>query len=246
MIEIKNTKVFGLEDSMVRSGYPHSVGQPLDLDGVLQLEGSTDRKRSMYLGHAETGSGHDCFLKGILVTFDIKYSLYFTKQLQRYHFIDFISSQSTMHSITKMDIEVSYNKYVESKVIEVVKYWVDLYNKFDEIAVEQKDCPIDSFMKEAFNMEKPKVIKYVKYNEGEELLTKYDIYMKIISNLPAGFEYWAGMTTNYLQLKTIYKQRKNHKLKEDWGYFCHWIEGLPMFKELVLGEKNEQGNKKQK
>lgn len=235
MVEIKNTKVYGLEESMIRSGYPHSVGIPLDLKDINEK----DKKRSCSLGSVTQGSGHDCFLKGITVTFDLKYSLYFTKQLQRYHFIDFISSQSTMHSITKMNIEDSCNKYVESKVIEVVKYWVDLYNKFDEISVEQKDCPIDSFMKEAFNMEKPKVIKYVKYNDEIELLTKYDIFMKVISNVPAGFEYWAGMTTNYLQLKSIYFQRKNHKLKEDWGYFCDWIEKLPMFRELVIGETIE-------
>lgn len=237
MIEIKNTKIFGLEDAMVRSGYPHSVGPPLDLDGVFQFADSKDRKRSMSLGRVKSGSGHDCFLKGILVTFDLKYSLYFIKQLQRYHFIDFISSQSTMHSILNMNIKESCNKYVDPKLIEVIKYWIDLYNRFDEISVEQQDCFVDSFMKEAFQMEKPRIIKYVEYNKDIKLLTKYDIFMRIISNLPAGFEYWAGMTTNYLQLKTIHKQRKNHKLKEDWGYFCHWIENLPMFKELVLGEK---------
>ena len=41
--------------------------------------------------------------------------------------------------------------------------------------------------------------------------------------------------TNYQQLKTIYKQRRNHRLTE-WQEFCDWIETLPMFKELVLDE----------
>ena len=40
------------------------------------------------------------------------------------------------------------------------------------------------------------------------------------------------VSTNYLQLKTIYKQRKNHKLKEDWGAICTMIEELP-YKELI-------------
>ncbi len=40
------------------------------------------------------------------------------------------------------------------------------------------------------------------------------------------------VSTNYLQLKTIYKQRKNHKLKEDWGAICSMIEGLP-YSELI-------------
>jgi hypothetical protein len=34
------------------------------------------------------------------------------------------------------------------------------------------------------------------------------------------------MTTNYRQLKTIYHQRKNHRLPE-WLDFCDWVRGLP-------------------
>lgn len=233
MIEIKNTKVYGLEESIIRSGYPHTVGEPDDLDECLLFADKSERERAIKLGSVKSGSGHDCFIKGVTVQFDLKFSLYFTKQLQRYHFIDFISSQSTMHSITKMDIKESCNKYVEQGIIDIVEYWVDLYNRFDEISVEQPPCPVDSMMKEAFHMEKP-VVYYVQYNDDVIPLTKYDIFMRIISNIPSGFEYWAGMTTNYLQLKSIFLQRKNHKLKEDWGYFCDWIEGLPMFKELVL------------
>ena len=60
--------------------------------------------------------------------------------------------------------------------------------------------------------------------------------MKCISNCPLGLELWMGITTNYLQLKTIYQQRKNHKLKEDWGVFCDMIEKLPM-SELITGER---------
>lgn len=41
------------------------------------------------------------------------------------------------------------------------------------------------------------------------------------------------MTTNYRQLKTIYFQRKDHKLDE-WHKFCDWCESLPLFKELCL------------
>ena len=47
--------------------------------------------------------------------------------------------------------------------------------------------------------------------------SKYEVFMKIISNTPMGFEQTMRVTTNYLQLKTIYLQREHHKLKEDWG-----------------------------
>jgi hypothetical protein len=55
---------------------------------------------------------------------------------------------------------------------------------------------------------------------------------KFIDSLPACFSTTAGMTTNYLQLKTIYFQRKNHKLKE-WKWFCEWIMSLPNFADFV-------------
>lgn len=42
-----------------------------------------------------------------------------------------------------------------------------------------------------------------------------------------------SVSTNYLQLKTMYRQRKHHKLKEDWNAFCQMCEKLPMFLELI-------------
>jgi hypothetical protein len=42
------------------------------------------------------------------------------------------------------------------------------------------------------------------------------------------------MTTNYRQLKTIYQQRKAHRLPE-WVSFCEWIESLP-YSQLITGE----------
>jgi hypothetical protein len=41
------------------------------------------------------------------------------------------------------------------------------------------------------------------------------------------------MTTNYQQLKTIYQQRRNHRLPE-WQVFCDWVETLPLFMELCF------------
>jgi len=74
----------------------------------------------------------------------------------------------------------------------------------------------------------------------------YENFVTLRSNLPAGFEMWETVTTNYLQLKTIWIQRHNHKLKEDWGVFCKWIENLPKFKELCLDEilEKEEESKK--
>ena len=64
-----------------------------------------------------------------------------------------------------------------------------------------------------------------------------ELFLNIIYNIPSGFELTARMTTNYLQLKTIYGQRRYHKLP-CWQMFCDWIEELPK-SEWITGGKNE-------
>jgi hypothetical protein len=61
-------------------------------------------------------------------------------------------------------------------------------------------------------------------------------YLTLLYNCPTGLKLTAGITTNYRQLKTIYKQRKTHRLKE-WRDFCDWIETLP-FSDLITGDIN--------
>lgn len=65
----------------------------------------------------------------------------------------------------------------------------------------------------------------------------YENFMRVLSNCPQGIELFMRCSTNYEQLATIYKQRKHHKLKEDWGAFCTWIESLPYAKELIICEQ---------
>ena len=62
----------------------------------------------------------------------------------------------------------------------------------------------------------------------------YENFMRVLSNCPLGVELFMRCSTNYEQLATIWKQRRHHKLKEDWGAFCDFIEGLPYSKELIL------------
>ena len=71
------------------------------------------------------------------------------------------------------------------------------------------------------------------YSAAENPQTKYYWFMKMVSNLPMGYELWMTCSVSYLQLKTIWIQRHNHKLKEDWGAFCDWCLSLPKFKELT-------------
>ena len=61
----------------------------------------------------------------------------------------------------------------------------------------------------------------MKYNISE-MLAKLILAIEIedvdiddvLANVPMGLEITARMSTNYLQLKTIYNQRKNHRKKQ--------------------------------
>lgn len=56
----------------------------------------------------------------------------------------------------------------------------------------------------------------------------------VVNNIPEGVELTRRVTTNYLQLKTMYAQRKSHKM-EDWHRdFKAFVLGLPHFEDFCL------------
>lgn len=167
-----------------------------------------DNKRAKALGSNPVGSAHDHYLMGVHVQADILYPQYWTIEAERYHWFGIISSQSKMHRLIRMGTTDEFSL---------------MFNEYvDVITIERvQDYIID------YNDAK-------RQNAPEEVL--YTLFMKCISNLPMGFSMWMTIDTNYLQLKTMYLQRKEHKLKEDWGAFCEWCEELPMFLELITKE----------
>lgn len=191
-MQISNVNIYGLENAIRVSKFPMAVNAE---DCTKEVTKTTTK-----LGSCKSGTGHDNFLKGIVVQFDMRFTNKLSVELERYHFIDFISSQSTMHRITKFKFEDQCNEYVDQRIIDIVQKMIDVYNRLEDMATE--------FAK--------------------------DLYLRILYNVPSGFELTAGFTTNYQQLKTIYWQRRNHRLPE-WREFCEWVETLPMFRELVLG-----------
>lgn len=241
MLEVKNVEVHNLERALRASGNPMTLGEIYTniqnansmvnfRDAYAEIqEYKNDLDRGKKLGPAKQGSGHDNFLSGILVTFDVKYPLYWSPEFQRYHFAQIISSQSTMHRLTTAassdKFNTMFNKYVNPNIIKIVSGYVDEYNFLQEYTMSEEDGMY--FHVDSFN-------KFTK-EQLDELI--YICFITLRSNLPSGYEMWMTITTNYLQLKTIYNQRKNHKLKEDWGAFCDMCLGLRFFKELTGVEK---------
>ena len=126
VIKVDNVRIYGLNESVIASGYPMQI-ETHDMNEV--VVGDKDLKRVKHLGNAVPGSGHDCFAKGITVQFDLQVPEYIWRQLDRYHFIDYVSSQSKMHRILKMDIDKACNKYVLDSTKETLKNLIDTYNR---------------------------------------------------------------------------------------------------------------------
>ena len=110
-MKISKLKVYDLEESIVASGYPMRVG------GSDNKVTDKDLKRAIVLSKTD-GSGHDQFLSTILVNFDLECSNKMWVELERYKFITFSSSQSTMHMASKFDIRNQCVDYVDERIIE--------------------------------------------------------------------------------------------------------------------------------
>ena len=184
---VNNQRVYGLEQSFRASKFPMSV----DVHNLTTEYTDTIQK----LGRSRKGEGHDNFLCGIVVQFDLTFTVKAWTEAERYHFFDIVSSQSTMHRITKFDLDKAYIGYVDKRIIEIMKE------------------------------------KVADYNECQDEELRKEKYLEILYSNPTGMKLTARITTNYRQLKTIYAQRRTHRLPE-WQAFCEWVETLP-FNNLI-------------
>lgn len=189
MVEITNVKVYDLEESVIACRNAMRIAMP----EYTEQEFTKSLTQAKLLAKAPSNSGHGNFLTGIRVAFDIKYPNYFSPELQRYHFLDIVTSSSKMHKLDRICDTESFNKYVDNDVLITTRKYVKKYRA------------------------KP----------------TYENMMKMLSNCPLGIELFMRCNTNYMQLKNIYHQRKNHKLHEDWGNFCKFVESLPYFEEFI-------------
>ena len=153
---VSNVKVYGLESAVRGSKFPMAT-KTEELNGDIV-------PTTYKLATCERGSGHDQFMTGIIVQFDL---------------------------------DNQYSEYTDKRMIAIMN--------------ELKD----------------------KYNETQDP----EDYLRLLYSNPCGFKLTAAMTTNYRQLKTIYAQRKNHRLPE-WREFCAWVETLP-YAEFITGAPAE-------
>lgn len=211
-MKLEKIRVYDLEESLIASGYP------MRTELVERHADEKDIKRVLNLTKASNGNGaHGQCLTGIRVAFDLTCTNKMWVEAERYRFLEFVSSQSTMHRITKFDLRNQYNKYVDPRVIDIMEEKKEQYNTFASL-LEKTDL----------------------YETREALIEAMrEKYLEMLYTNPAGFELTARMTTSYRCLLNIYIQRHDHRLPE-WREFCKELLKLPYFPELIAAyEKGE-------
>ena len=202
-MRITNLQVYDMNNAIRASGYPMKAF--LDFDAQHRYIDDLDWKRAVSLSSRESSEGHDNFLSGILVSFDLTCTIKMWTEFERYHFAQIVSSQSTMHRLVKMELDTAFTPYTDPEIVNRLKVLQNRYN------------------------EDPSTINF----------------LTLLYSCPTGLHLTARVTTNYRQLKTMIKQRHNHRLPE-WRDFCTQIVSqCPLAYEfLVKGEKehNETAN----
>lgn len=142
------------------------------------------------------------------------------------------------------------------KFLRMIQVWADMdmpryfWSEFDTYHFNTKNScstmhrllhPTTSITRELFIYDKEDeyeidiIIK--KLNEIREnyLVTKdVKLIRRAKQLLPEGFLQLRTVNTNYEEIRSIYHQRKNHRLKEEWvDTFCKWVETLPYFENFI-------------
>jgi len=179
--------------------------------------GPNDMDLALRLIHAGDPS-HRKFLRQIMVSVDITAPLYWWKEFDTYKVGTTANSTSTMHKLASTPITLD--------CFETDDYddMVDIFNNPSPM-----EYPLHDFISCADGLLDMLESLRVKYNE-----TKDKRYWKeLVRWLPNGWLQTRTVTMNYENLRSMYHQRKNHKLTE-WHSFCEWVKSLPYAQEFII------------
>lgn len=133
----------------------------------------------------------------------------------------------------RVSFDIEYPNYISP---EMQRYhWYDIVtssSKMHRLMQMDFDKCCNKWVTEETKLQMKRLISEYNNDKSE------DNFMKVLSNCPQGVMLFMRVSTNYEQLRTIYLQRKSHKLPE-WRSFCKWIENLPYANEFIICKQSE-------
>ena len=211
----KSDSVYGLELNQADAILSRTNQQPYeiiktdnDLCEFVSI-GPNDLKLAQDLINA--GSEHRKFMRQIFVSMDITAPLYWWKEMDTYKVATTADSCSTMHKIT-------------SEPITLQSFETDDYNY--RLYIKSLDDIDGKFVKP--------LIDHLENLRRLYLETGNKEYWKeLIRWLPEGWLQKRTWTGTYETLRSMYHQRKTHKLTE-WHTMCDTIKTLPYAQQFII------------
>ena len=172
----------------------------------------------------EAGPEHRKFLRQIFVSMDITAPLYWWKEFDTYKVATVANSTSTMHKLTSKPITLDSFETDDFVNVTYPKEFQreDLKSDIDDDFVQMCLIPYLEYLRTSY-------LDMVKDDpEGAKVYWK-----ELVRWLPNGWLQTRTWTANYETLRSMYHQRKNHKLTE-WHAFCDFLETLPYAREFII------------
>ena len=168
------------------------------------------------------GPEHRKFLRQIQVSADITAPLYWWKEFDTYKVGTTANSTSTMHKLASTPITLNcFETDDYDPDIIMAEDGEHIYTVGGFVDTEGVDYTLIAFL-EGLRQ---------KYNE-----TKDKRYWKeLVRWLPNGWLQTRTVTINYENLRSICRQRENHKLTE-WHQFVDWARKLSYADQLIFGQ----------
>lgn len=226
-IKIDNTQVFGLEASFRGMRNPMNSHHLSDSFTFYPDIEKNDNEENFLIGQKDlflaqklicAGNPHCKFLRQIHVWADVSVPRYLWSEWDTYHF-NTKNSESTMHRLLNNKNEITLDLFLFCEEEEdIMQICVDRLELLRKKYMEMKNTQ----------------------NANKDEMNRLIIRAKRL--LMEGFIQLRTLDTTYEELRNIYFQRKDHRLKEEWqDTVCKWIESLPYAKELIMftGNKNE-------
>lgn len=211
----KSDSIYGLEINQQDAILARTNNQPFEIinqDNELcefASLGPNDLKLATTLIGA--GSEHRKFMRQIFVSMDIEAPLYWWKEMDQYKVGTTTDSCSTMHKLT-------------SQPITITSFEIDDYNY--RLQLPHENTYVYEYEKVVIDMLEKLRQAYIE--TGNQ-----NYWKELIRWLPESWLQKRTWTGSYENIRSIYQQRKTHKLTE-WRTVCDTIKTLPYAKQFII------------
>jgi len=223
MIKFENYDIWGFEHALRGMRNPLNSWEKSDSgwEGLVDDEnyyiGPFDLALAQRL--IQAGPEHRKFLRQIMVSVDITAPLYWWKEFDTYKVGTVANSSSTMHLIHTRPITLDDFSYDH----------LGLFVTDADVGWDERSIHILEDVVSLLN----------EYRELYLNTKDRQYWWQLIQLLPSSYNQRRTVTLNYENLRSMYFQRRNHKLDEWRIGFCGWVEDLPYAEELIMFDPKE-------